>query len=335
MRTFTPRQILKHNNSKSAWVIVDEKVYNVTEFMQDHPGGEDLILDHAGTDVTDLMKDKLQHEHSEAAYSLMSEYCIGTVCDIDDTKEDDYYVPTDPGLDHKTSGFLDLRQPMFQQLWRSKFSKQLYLDEVHKPRYLPEPAPYFGHNHILEPLTRTPWYLVPIVWIPFVIYQLYQSSQLDTISTTIHGFATGIFTWSLLEYTLHRFLFHMDDNLPDHWFALLLHFTLHGIHHYLPMDKYRLVFPPVLTCIVGAPVILFAHSAFMPSFAHAFIAGAWAAYVCYDCTHYFLHHASIGAPAHLKEMKRYHLAHHYKNYESGYGITSKVWDYVFSTVLEY
>jgi hypothetical protein len=30
----------------------------------------------------------------------------------------------------------------------------------------------------------------------------------------------------------------MDDQLPDHWFAFLLHFTLHGIHHYLPMDKW-------------------------------------------------------------------------------------------------
>jgi 4-hydroxysphinganine ceramide fatty acyl 2-hydroxylase len=101
------------------------------------------------------------------------------------------------------------------------------------------------------------------------------------------------------------------------------------------VNRYRLVFPPVLTVIVGTPIVLFAHSTFPPCFAHAFLGGAWAAYICYDCTHYFLHHASIHAPEHLKEMKKYHLAHHYKNYESGYGITSKIWDYAFSTVLQY
>lgn len=47
--------------------------------------------------------------------------------------------------------------------------------------------------------------------------------------------------------------------------------------------------------------------------------------------HYALHHTRL--PAYLREMKRYHLAHHYKNFELGFGVTSKIWDYVFGTVL--
>lgn len=53
----------------------------------------------------------------------------------------------------------------------------------------------------------------------------------------------------------------------------------------------------------------------------------------------------------MREMKKYHLAHHYKNFELGFGVTSachscskssrdidalspgKIWDYVFNTVL--
>jgi 4-hydroxysphinganine ceramide fatty acyl 2-hydroxylase len=240
MPAFTPKQIAKHNHSNSTWVIVDDKVYDVTQFTRDHPGGDDLILAHAGTDVTEVMKDKLEHEHSDAAYSILKEYRIGTVDRVTEDKEEDeteYYIPTDPSIDFKTNRFLDLQKPMFPQLWRSKFSKQLYLDQVHKPRYLPEPAPYFGENHILEPFTKTPWYMIPIVWVPFVLYQLYKSSQQGAIITTLQGFSTGIFAWTLLEYTLHRFLFHMDEQLPDHWLAFLFHFTLHGIHHYLPMDK--------------------------------------------------------------------------------------------------
>jgi 4-hydroxysphinganine ceramide fatty acyl 2-hydroxylase len=42
----------------------------------------------------------------------------------------------------------------------------------------------------------------------------------------------------MLEYGLHRFLFHIDYWLPDRPFFLMLHFLLHGIHHYMPMDRY-------------------------------------------------------------------------------------------------
>lgn len=44
-----------------------------------------------------------------------------------------------------------------------------------------------------------------------------------------------------------------------------------------------------------------------------------------------LHHSRL--PAYVREMKKYHLAHHYKNFELGFGVTSKIWDYVFNTVL--
>lgn len=44
----------------------------------------------------------------------------------------------------------------------------------------------------------------------------------------------------ILEYTMHRFLFHIDEHLPDHPAALTLHFLLHGIHHYIPVRPLRL-----------------------------------------------------------------------------------------------
>ncbi|KAJ3794006.1 hypothetical protein GGU11DRAFT_847285 [Lentinula aff. detonsa] len=73
-----------------------------------------------------------------------------------------------------------------------------------------------------------------------------------------------------------------------------------------------------------------------PSFplpiANSIISGAFTFYVLYDCMHYALHHTRL--PAYLKEMKKYHLAHHYKNFDLGFnGVTSKFWDIVFNTVL--
>ena len=46
---------------------------------------------------------------------------------------------------------------------------------------------------------------------------------------------------------------------------------------------------------------------------------------------YRLHHTRL--PAYVRDMKKYHLAHHYKNFDLGFGVTSKIWDYVFNTVL--
>lgn len=57
------------------------------------------------------------------------------------------------------------------------------------------------------------------------------------VGQTLICFFVGNVVWTLLEYIFHRFLFHVDDLLPDHPYALTLHFLMHGVHHYLPMDR--------------------------------------------------------------------------------------------------
>lgn len=54
---------------------------------------------------------------------------------------------------------------------------------------------------------------------------------------TLMCFFVGNLIWTFLEYTMHRFVFHVDEYLPDHPAFLTLHFLTHGVHHYLPMDR--------------------------------------------------------------------------------------------------
>ncbi|KAI9303516.1 hypothetical protein BJ944DRAFT_283098 [Cunninghamella echinulata] len=347
-------EIATHNHSKSCWVIYKNKVYDVTEFILDHPGGDDLILNYAGKDVTTIMADVLEHEHSEAAYEILLDYCIGELDNMlkerlhrqrmqlleqeEESKtyglEDFRPKETDTLADMKTNQFLDLRKALIPQFFTTSFTKEFYLEQVHKPRYLPTPAIFFGHP-LLEPLSKTVWYVVPLLWLPFAAYQLSKSLAFDmSYYLTAFSFALGVLIWTLLEYLLHRFLFHVDDYLPDHQIAFLVHFTLHGFHHYLPMDKLRLVMPPTLGIAIAYPLVSLGHFLFPPVMAHAVIAGGVVGYVLYDMTHYYLHHAKV-FKYHFKEMKKYHMAHHYKNYEDGYGITSKLWDIAFGTVLQY
>ncbi|KAI8338148.1 hypothetical protein BC941DRAFT_351661 [Chlamydoabsidia padenii] len=361
---YTSNQVATHTSSDSCWIIYNNKVYNVTEFLVDHPGGDDLILAYAGKDVTMVMKDILEHEHSEAAYDILADYCIGTLDNdtqgqstatednkksalhrqrmqlLEQEEESKTYgqadfrpKETDAATDIKTTQFLDLRKALIPQFFTTSFTKEFYLEQVHKPRYLPTPAIFFGHP-LLEPLSKTVWYVVPLLWLPFAAYQFSISWAGGAPLLSAFSFGLGVVIWTLLEYLLHRFLFHVDDYLPDHQIAFLLHFTLHGFHHYLPMDKLRLVMPPTLGIALAYPLISLGHFLFPPLMAYAVIAGGVVGYVMYDCTHYYLHHARV-FEYHFKEMKKYHMAHHYKNYEDGYGITSKLWDVVFGTVLQY
>lgn len=122
--------------------------------------------------------------------------------------------------------------------------------------------------------------------------------------------------------------------LPDNRVGLTLHFLLHGIHHYLPMDRYRLVMPPTLFVALAAPFYKLAHAVFFYNWyaAVTVYSGGIFGYICYDLTHYFLHHRNL--PAWYRALKKYHLAHHFADYQNGFGVTSRFWDWVFNTELE-
>ena len=46
-------QVQRHNNRDSCWVIVEGEVYDVTDFLEEHPGGANIILRYAGKDATE------------------------------------------------------------------------------------------------------------------------------------------------------------------------------------------------------------------------------------------------------------------------------------------
>ena len=53
---------------------IDGNVYDITKFLEQHPGGEEVVLEVAGTDGTDGFEDV---GHSEDARSMLAEYKIG------------------------------------------------------------------------------------------------------------------------------------------------------------------------------------------------------------------------------------------------------------------
>jgi 4-hydroxysphinganine ceramide fatty acyl 2-hydroxylase len=118
---------------------------------------------------------------------------------------------TDLAHDYKTHKFLDLNRPLLMQVWFGGFSKDFYLEQIHRPRHYKggESAPLFGN--FLEPLSKTAWWVVPTVWLPPVVYGTYVASKgFSSIGGEAAYWFLGLFLWTLVEYVLHRFLFHLD-----------------------------------------------------------------------------------------------------------------------------
>ncbi|KAF7147379.1 hypothetical protein RHSIM_Rhsim03G0212700 [Rhododendron simsii] len=69
-------EVNKHNKTKDCWLVISGKVYDVTPFMDDHPGGDEVLLSATGKDATDDFEDV---GHSDSAREMMDKYYIGNI----------------------------------------------------------------------------------------------------------------------------------------------------------------------------------------------------------------------------------------------------------------
>src|SRR4051812_42958104 len=93
----------------------------------------------------------------------------------------------------------------------------------------------FSHVHPITPL---------ILWAPVISYFLYRAVVLKALGlTAVLGLVSGgFFFWTLFEYLLHRFVFHLK---PTGWLQERFVYIMHGNHHDIPDDATRLVMPPL------------------------------------------------------------------------------------------
>ena len=56
MLVLTRSEVAKHTTINNCWVIINDNVYDVTEFLKKHPGGAKIILAHAGRDATEAFE---------------------------------------------------------------------------------------------------------------------------------------------------------------------------------------------------------------------------------------------------------------------------------------
>ena len=196
-----------------------------------------------------------------------------------------------------------------------------------------EPIRLFKSD-VLEFFTHVHPAVVVAIWLPVAGYALYRAIAVPAALAfrLPAGILLGLAAWTLVEYVMHRFVFHFR---PRTAWQERLSFLFHGVHHAQPMVKSRLVMPPALSIPLAgfwygvlylvAGVLLGAQAWIGPVFA-----GLILGYMAYDLTHYATHHFKVRWAA-FQYIRRYHLHHHTQTPEKRFGVTSPLWDIVFGT----
>jgi sterol desaturase/sphingolipid hydroxylase (fatty acid hydroxylase superfamily) len=138
----------------------------------------------------------------------------------------------------------------------------------------------------------------------------------------------GFLSWSLIEYGLHRFIFHYDAKSP---LGRRILYDAHLGHHEDPAAVNRIFASLYLSVPISATYWLLAWVA-TGSFASAsyLFIGMASGYFAYEWLHFQCHHGKSRLPI-LRYLRKYHLLHHHKTPELRFGVSSPLLDLVFGT----
>lgn len=232
---------------------------------------------------------------------------------------------------------IDVKRPVVQQLdgltsmdyttWMSPYS------QTHSSLRL-------FNSGFLEALTICEW------WLPAALYgscslQLILLSPLPSLPVCLLASLLGWSIWWLLEYSIHRWLFHIDPN--DAVWLRRLHFLMHGLHHKTPRDTRRLVMPILLSAPVAAALVLLAYC-LIPSWDVWRLASA-AGLLNYSCVYELCHYWMHVRPSDVKGRRtawmkrlwgcswllRRHMHHHHKNDRCNFCISPNPLDHLLGT----
>ncbi len=176
------------------------------------------------------------------------------------------------------------------------------------------------HTHIAIPLTI--FYGTGAV---LLIYTMY--AGLLSPAASIGLFLLGLLSFTLLEYFVHRYAFHLDTHSEV---TEKLQYAAHGVHHDFPKDKSRLAMPPFVSMAL-ATGFFFLYRLLMGDVGVPFTGGFLAGYAAYLSVHYIVH--AYRAPNGLfKILWTHHAIHHHVENDRAFGVSSPLWDVVFRTM---
>ncbi|KAA0064772.1 cytochrome b5 [Cucumis melo var. makuwa] len=105
---YSIQEVSQHSSSDDCWIIIDGKVYDLTSYLDEHPGGDDIIVTATGRDATDDFEDA---GHSKDARELMEKFYIGL---LDTSSSDSLKLET-----NQVDSYATLVQTLTKQYWKA------------------------------------------------------------------------------------------------------------------------------------------------------------------------------------------------------------------------
>ncbi|EPR68891.1 sterol desaturase family protein [Cyclobacterium qasimii] len=183
-------------------------------------------------------------------------------------------------------------------------------------------------NPVLERMSRTHISIPIALFLGVGLYSFYMGISTTTIPflEAISLFFGGYIVFTLVEYLLHRYLYHM---IPDTKFKDKLQYNVHGVHHDYPRDKDRLAMPPFISGLY-AVILYFLFNFLLGDLSWYFLPGFLVGYSSYLGVHYIVH--AFQPPKNFfKVLWVNHAIHHYKDPDVAFGVSTTLWDHVFGT----
>ncbi|KAM1791629.1 hypothetical protein ACFX12_035575 [Malus domestica] len=103
-KVYTLAEVSTHSDRKDCWLVIDGKVYDVTKFLEDHPGGDEVLLAATGKDASNDFEDV---GHSSTARAMMDEFYVGDIDSASIPAKRMYTPPKQPHYNQdKTTDFV-------------------------------------------------------------------------------------------------------------------------------------------------------------------------------------------------------------------------------------
>lgn len=184
-------------------------------------------------------------------------------------------------------------------------------------------------NPVLERMSRTHISIPIILFLSIGAVSLYYAIATTEIrlGTGLLVTIVGLFAFTLLEYMMHKHVFHME---PDTDLKDKIQYSTHGVHHDYPRDKDRLAMPLVISALY-AVIFYVVFTLVMGDYALYFLPGFLIGYSLYLGVH-FIVHAYQPPKNFLKVLWVNHAIHHYKDPDVAFGVSSPLWDIILGTM---
>jgi sterol desaturase/sphingolipid hydroxylase (fatty acid hydroxylase superfamily) len=140
----------------------------------------------------------------------------------------------------------------------------------------------------------------------------------------IVAIVSGVLTWTLLEYLIHRWMGH-DRRFKRTPFGVE-HIRHHIEGNYFAPTWKKVIAAAFIVAVLSGPAIAIAGAAN----GLAYVAGLITFYATYELLHRREHtHAGIGPYGRF--VRRHHFHHHFVDGRTNHGVTTPLWDLVFGT----